>query len=217
MPGAWPHGGEEQQGHRVRGTHRGSVFAERSREELPPCSGTGVSRQPQCQDAKVRPHQGVARKASQHTELEAGAAMWAAKSGLQRGCRPLPLPVSQSWHRCAGGRGSAPGLAGWSCPHGPQHSHTAALGASSRLASPPGSAGRARGGEHSPTCTSAPTQGVGWGMSPSLPHQCGHATATAAWQSSSRSANILTLSRRPICKVFFPFLHFSGAFAPCLC
>ena len=139
--------------------------------------------------------------------------MWAAKSGLQRGCRPLPLPVSQSWHRCAGGRGSAPGLAGWSCPHGPQRSHTAALGASSRLASPPGSAGRARGGEHSPTCTSAPTQGAGWGMSPSIPHQCGHATATAAWQSSSRSANILTLSRRPICKVFFPFF----AFFWCIC
>lgn len=64
---------------------------------------------------------------------------------------PHPLPVSRSWHRCAGGRGSAPGLAGWSCPHGLQHSHTAVLGASSRPASPPGSVGRVRGGEHSLT------------------------------------------------------------------
>lgn len=98
--------------------------------------------------------------------LQAGVAMWAAKPGEQRGCRPLPLPVSQSWRRCAGGRDSAPGLAGWSCPRGPRRSRTAALGASSRPASPPGSVGRARRGEHGPTCTTAPTQGVGWGMCP---------------------------------------------------
>lgn len=133
---------------------------------MPPCPGTGVPRQPGPQEAKARRHQGASQKASQRTGLQAGAAMWAAKSGEQRGCHPLPLPASQSWHRCAGGQGSAPGLAGWSCPHEPRRSRTAALGASSQLSSPPGSAGKATWGEHSPTRTSAPTQGVGWGTCP---------------------------------------------------
>lgn len=104
------------------------------------------------QPAKARPHWRAAQKVSQGTGPRAGAAMGAAKSSEQRGCCVSPpLPASRSWHRCAGGRGSAPGLAGWSCPRGLRHSHTAALGASSRPASPPGSVGRVRGGERSLT------------------------------------------------------------------
>lgn len=148
--------------------------------------------------------------------LQAGAAMWAAKSGEQRGCHPLPLPASQSWHRCAGGQGSAPGLAGWSCPHGPQRSRTAALGASSQLSSPPGSAGKATRGEHSPTHTSAPAQGVGWGTRPVRDATPLSHTSVATPQHGKAAATLQTSQPFPedqTATVFFPFLHLFHVYA----
>jgi len=127
----------------------GAVFLQRE------AAAMSWDRSPQA--AKARPHRELPESRPFARDCNVGCHV-----RRVRGCHPLPLPVSRSWRRCAGGRGSAPGLAGWSCPHGPQRSHTAALGASSRPSSPPGSVGRARGGEHGLTNT----PGVGWGTHP---------------------------------------------------